>query len=74
MEWFVDTGSTLCIWKNITGHDCLGCGTMRAMLSVFHGQWSQAYLYNRLIVLSFPVLLYLWLRWVVSLIKEISQR
>lgn len=39
-------GPTLCLWKNLTGHACPGCGLTRAICSLVHGQFHEALAYN----------------------------
>lgn len=45
---------TLCVFKNLTGYSCPGCGLGRATLSIFHGNWIEAFQYN---ILSIPLTL-----------------
>ncbi len=70
--WFVpidkdQTARTLCIFKNLTGRNCYGCGITRATVSAIHLNFEQAFAFNKLIVFVFPLLLYLWID---QLIKE----
>ena len=52
---------SICLFKNITGVDCIGCGMTRAISSLLHGNAQMAYRYNRLVVIVFPLLGYSWL-------------
>ncbi len=63
---------TICLYKNITGHDCFGCGITRAVLSILHFDFSTAFYYNKLVVIVFPLLVYLWGKKIVKLIKELK--
>jgi len=70
--WFIPidnnkTDWTLCLFKNLTGRNCYGCGITRATLSVIHFDFIQAFTFNKLIVFIFPILVYLWTK---RLIKE----
>jgi len=58
---------TICIIKNITGHDCYGCGMTRSILSALHFKFIDAYNYNKLIVIVLPLLIYVWLKFVIKL-------
>lgn len=58
-----------CIFKNITEFGCYGCGITRAVISAIQFQWSDAYEYNQLIVIVFPLLSFVWIRY---LVKQIS--
>ena len=51
---------TICLFKNITGYECYGCGMTRAVLSVLHFDFHTAFCYNRLVVFVFPLLVYVW--------------
>lgn len=73
--WFVpiDTGnssSTICIFKNITNKECYGCGMTRAVLSMLHCKFSQAYHFNKLIIVVFPAIVYLWVKHTYSYYKK----
>ena len=55
---------SLCLFKNIAGIDCIGCGMTRAVSSLLHGDAEKAYRYNRLVVIVFPLLLYSWMTFI----------
>lgn len=42
---FVD----LCLFKRFTGYPCPTCGTTRGIISLFHGEYIQAWLFNPLV-------------------------
>jgi len=42
---FVD----LCLFKRVTGYPCPTCGTTRGIISLFHGKYIQAWLFNPLV-------------------------
>lgn len=45
-----------CVFHSITGYDCPGCGTQRAIHSLLHGQLLNAIKYNLLFIVSLPYL------------------
>lgn len=51
-----------CIWKTVTGHECLGCGITRAFYSLFHGEFKNAYNANPLIIVIAPLMIILWIK------------
>ena len=51
---------SFCLIKLITHHDCWGCGLTRAFVALSHGQFQQAYDYNHLIIIFFPLLIIVW--------------
>ena len=53
-------GESICLIKRIFGVECWGCGTTRAIFSVLYGNFKMALEYNRMIVVLFPLLLWLW--------------
>lgn len=46
-----------CPFHSLTGLDCPGCGSQRAIYSLLHGDIKQALNYNVLLVMSIPFLL-----------------
>lgn len=61
IKW-LNESHTICIYKNITGNDCYGCGITRAILSVLHLQFANAFHYNKLVIIVFPLLFYIYLK------------
>ena len=58
------SGSYLfCPWLVLTGTYCPGCGGLRAVHDLTHGDLAAAASSNLLLVVSLPVLLGLWARW-----------
>jgi hypothetical protein len=51
---------TVCLFKNLTGHECWGCGITRAVVSAVQFHFAAAFQYNKLIVIVFPLLVYQW--------------
>jgi hypothetical protein len=45
-----------CVFHRITGLQCPGCGSLRAMHNLLHGNIPAAFHYNALLVLSLPLL------------------
>jgi Protein of unknown function (DUF2752) len=59
LEWLKDQHS-ICLFKNITGHECYGCGMTRAIISAIHLQFANAFQYNKLFLIVLPLLIYVW--------------
>jgi hypothetical protein len=57
---WLDRGPSLCLIRRIFGVRCPGCGMTRAFSSVIHGKFKQAFQYNKLVVVVFPLLCYVW--------------
>ncbi|HZE85226.1 MAG TPA: DUF2752 domain-containing protein [Puia sp.] len=65
--WSIDYHSTnehftLCLFKNITGRDCYGCGVLRGLSAALHLNFYWAMHLNRLNVLTIPLLTFLYLK------------
>ena len=59
-----DSGSWgYCPWKLLTGLDCPGCGSLRAVNDLTHGDVAAAASSNLLFVVAVPVAVVLWLLW-----------
>jgi hypothetical protein len=66
VAWF--TGPhTICLFKNIFGHECFGCGITRAIISALHFDFTTAFSYNKLVVVVLPLLVYVWIKTVLKL-------
>lgn len=61
---YLESSPPICIYKNIFHKDCIGCGTTRAVWSVLHLEINDAIAYNKLIVISFPLMAGCALSWV----------
>ena len=70
LECLFDEGHTLCLFHNLTGQECWGCGMTRALASVAYLDFEAAWGYNRAVVVVAPLLLYIWLKWILRLIND----
>ena len=48
-----------CLFHQVTGLDCPGCGSLRAMHALLHGNIAAAVRFNAFLVLSLPLLAWL---------------
>lgn len=65
----LEKAPTVCIYKNITGKDCWGCGTSRALISMLNFDFRQAYQFNKRIIIVFPLLVFLWVKVIVKNVR-----
>jgi hypothetical protein len=68
-DWIKEQHS-VCIYKLVTGHECIGCGMTRAVLSVIHLQFENAFKFNKLVIIVFPLLAYIWAKTIFKLQKS----
>uniref|UniRef100_UPI004027859E DUF2752 domain-containing protein n=1 Tax=Candidatus Stercorousia sp. TaxID=3048886 RepID=UPI004027859E len=57
---------SICLWKVLTGHECIGCGITRAFHALFHLQFQRAFEFNHGIIIVAPLLLYLWIKLILT--------
>ncbi len=69
LDW-LESQQTICLFKNLTGHDCLGCGTTRAVISAVHLNFKNAWSYNYNILFVFPLLIFYWIKLILYLYKK----
>ena len=66
LDWLKNQHS-ICLYKNLTGHECYGCGMTRAILSALHLQFENAFHYNKLFIIILPLLIYIWAKTIFDL-------
>jgi hypothetical protein len=54
----------ICLYRIIIKRKCIGCGTTRAVWSLLHFKIEEALEYNKLIVISFPLLIGCTISWI----------
>jgi hypothetical protein len=59
LQW-LENQHSVCIFKNITGYECYGCGMTRAIVSAIHFHFTDAYHFNNLYVIVLPLLVFIW--------------
>jgi hypothetical protein len=69
LEWLKNQHS-ICLFKNLIGYECFGCGMSRAILSAIHFKFANAFHYNKLFVLVLPLLVHIWAKKLVNLWLE----
>jgi len=58
-----------CVFKELTGYNCPGCGGMRSLHLLLHGNFLEAFRYNFLIILLTPFILY-WIIYEIFLLFD----
>lgn len=67
---FFENNDSICLFKLLMGNECYGCGITRAVVNMVHFEFDKAIAYNKLIIAVFPLLLYIWFRNVIEVLKE----
>ena len=62
--------SSICIFKFITGHDCIGCGMTRALNEILNLNFASAYAYNPRVFIVAPLLVVVWVQTLNIALKE----
>ena len=63
-------GESICLFKRFLNTECWGCGMTRAFFSLMYGRIGQAWEYNPLITVVFPLLLWIWCKEVWQTFKK----
>ncbi|MCC7150346.1 MAG: DUF2752 domain-containing protein [Saprospiraceae bacterium] len=61
LDW-VNSHPSICLYKNLFHKECYGCGITRAVISAIHLDFYNAFSYNKSIILVFPLLFLIWLK------------
>ena len=67
----VEHGPRLCLFHNLTGHDCPGCGMTRSLVALCYGDLASSFAYNRGIIIVGPLLFLLWGKEVANMAKSL---
>lgn len=59
----------LCPFRQLTGLQCPGCGTTRALHELAHGHFAAAFMLNPLLLIASPFLIWAFLRYTVTGLK-----
>ena len=58
----LENGPSICLFRNLFGISCLGCGMTRALSSVMHANIASAISYNQFVIVVFPLVFLTLLR------------
>jgi len=60
---FFDRGESICLSRTLFDLECYACGLTRATMHLIHLDITEAFYYNPLVFVVFPLLAFLWARW-----------
>ena len=69
----LDGEGTVCLFRNIFDTDCPGCGMTRALHHAIRLEFSSAFELNSFIAIVFPLLTYLWMKYVRHYFREMKE-
>jgi hypothetical protein len=71
---FFDTGKSICLFTNLSGYTCPGCGLTRGIMHLIHFDLETAYAYNMLSFIILPIMLIWWIFKTKYYIKKVFQK
>jgi hypothetical protein len=76
--WFVDynandNGFSFCIFKIFFGIKCYGCGFLRGVSALLHLKFHRIYELNKINLISIPLIGYLYVLKIKSLLKDLTR-
>jgi hypothetical protein len=60
---YFDSGESICLSSVLFGIECYGCGMTRACMHLIHLEFEDAFFFNPISFVAFPILAYLRARW-----------
>jgi hypothetical protein len=63
-----------CVFRQLTGLQCPGCGSTRALHQLLHGHFVTAFTLNPLFVIATPLLLYVLLKYTTMSFRGITPK
>ena len=63
-----------CVFRQLTGLQCPGCGSTRALHQLLHGHFVAAFTLNPLFVIATPLLLYVLLKYTTLAFRGITPK
>jgi hypothetical protein len=69
---YFDSGQTVCLSRYIFDAPCPGCGMTRAVQLIMHFDFEVAWAFNKLVVLIFHFLIFIWCKETVTLYRFIA--
>ncbi len=60
---FFNDGQAVCLSVLLAGVECYACGLTRGMMHLIHFDFAEAYYFNPLSFVVFPLLAWVWGRW-----------
>ena len=65
---------SICLFKNLFGIECYGCGITKAVIASIQLDFIRAFEYNKLIIVVMPLMVYLWINEIVKSVKVLKMK
>ena len=65
-----DNRQSICPSRLLLNLECAGCGMTRAVMHFHHFRFDEAFYYNPGVIAVYPILVILWLRWLLLAFKR----
>jgi len=59
----------ICMFRFLTGYQCPGCGSTRALHQILHGHLVAAFMLNPLFLIALPFIFYAFLRYTITVVR-----
>jgi len=69
---FFDEGQSLCVSQMLFSMECYACGMTRSIMNILHFDFAEAFYHNMLGFIVFPLLVYVWWKWISASIKYLG--
>lgn len=70
---FFDRGSSMCLSQLLFHMECYGCGMTRACMHLIHLDFEEAFAYNMISFVVFPLLCIIWMQWFLKEVRHLKQ-
>jgi NADH:ubiquinone oxidoreductase subunit 3 (subunit A) len=70
----LDNNKSVCLSVVFFDQECYGCGMGRALFKIMHFEFEEAYYYNALSFIVFPLLVFVWATELFKNIKELKKK
>ena len=70
---YFDSGNSVCLSILVFGQKCYACGMTRATQHLIHLDIKEAYFFNKLSFIVFPILLVVWFQEIIRIYKRIKK-
>lgn len=71
---YFDGGQSICLSVLLLDIECWACGMTRACMRLIHFDFAGGYAYNKLSIIVFPILAYLWATWIYATYRFLLRR